>query len=236
MVQSWQAKSAKGRERYEDIMGKEENERMIKYLLDSNYIDERTAEAMRKVLRKEFVPKIYSEHAYSDAPLPIGAGQTISAPGIVGTMTMELKAEKGMRILEVGSGSGYQAAILAEIVGSEGRIYTVERIPELIDMARKNIERLGYGNVEFIYGDGTLGHPDRGLYDRIIVTAGAPEVPRPLIEQLKPGGKMIIPVGPMFYQNLLLIEKDEKGNVKEKNLLPVMFVPLVGKYGYRPEQ
>ena len=219
-------------------MSKEENERMIKYLLDSNYIDEKVAEAMRKVPREYFVPEIYKGYAYSDAPLPIGGGQTISAPGIVGLMTKESKAEKGMKILEIGSGSGYQAAILAEIIGETGRIYTVERIPELIDLARKNIEKLGYKNVEFIYGDGTQGHSEKAPYDRIIVTAGAPETPRPLIEQLKPGGRMIIPVGPMFYQNLLLIEKDEKekGKIKETNLLPVMFVPLVGKYGYKEGQ
>jgi len=217
-------------------MGKAENERMIKYLLDSNYVDKKVAEAMRKIPREEFVPQMYREYAYSDAPLPIGAGQTISAPGIVGTMTKELMADKGMNLLEIGSGSGYQAAILAEIVGERGRIYTVERIPELIELARKNIERLGYRNVEFIYGDGTLGHLDKAPYDRIIVTAGAPEVPKPLIEQLKSGGRMLIPIGPIFHQNLVLIEKNEKGNIKETNLLPVMFVPLLGKYGYKEGQ
>ena len=217
-------------------MGKEENERMVRYLLESDFIDEKTAAAMREVPREDFVPKIYSEHAYSDAPLPIGAGQTISAPGIVGVMTKELKAEHGMKILEIGSGSGYQAAILAEIVGNDGRIYTVERIPELIDLAKKNVEGLGYRNVEFIYGDGTKGYPDKAPYDRIIVTAGAPDTPKPLVEQLRPGGRMIIPVGPMFYQNLLLIEKDEKGDIKETNLLPVMFVPLVGEHGYKEER
>jgi len=217
-------------------MGKEENERMIRYLFDSNYIDERTANAMRNVLREYFVPQIYKQYAYSDTPFPIGAGQTISAPGIVGLMTKELKVDKGMQILEIGSGSGYQAAILAEIVGEKGHIYTVERVPELIDLAKKNIEKLGYKNIEFIYGDGTKGHPDKTPYDRIIVTAGAPSVPKSLIEQLKNGGRMIIPVGPMFYQNLILIEKNEKGNVKETNLLSVMFVPLIGEYGYKEGQ
>lgn len=216
-------------------MGKIENEKMVQYLLENGYADERTASAMRKVLREFFIPDIYKQHAYVDSPLPIGAGQTISAPSIVAIMTTKLEVKPGMKILEVGAGSGYQAAILCELVGESGKVYTIERVPELIEQARMNISKIGYKNIEIIYGDGTLGYKEASPYDRIIVTAGAPRVPPPLIEQLKMGGKMIIPVGALYWQDLVLLEKSESG-IEEKNLLPVMFVPLIGEYGYKSEQ
>ena len=207
------------------------NKRMIKYLLHSDFIDEKIADVFRKVKRGEFVPSIHKKYAYADNPLPIGKGQTISAPSIVGFMTKMLDVKEGMKILEVGSGSGWQCAILAEIVGKEGKIFTVERISELVKEAKDKVEKIGYKNVEFVYGDGTLGHKKNAPYDRIIVTAAAPEIPPPLIEQLKSGGKLIIPVGPLFWQDLILVEKNKE--IKKKSLMPVMFVPLIGKYGHK---
>ena len=206
---------------------------MIKYLVENGYADERVANAMKRVPRILFVPEIYKQHAYADSPLPISGGQTISAPSIVALMTTQLDVKENMKVLEIGAGSGYQTAIIAELIGPNGIIYSVERIPELIELSKRNIESLGFKNVRIIYGDGTLGYKDGAPYDRIIVTAGAPQIPPPLLEQLKVNGKMIIPVGPMFWQDLLLIEKTEKNEIKETKLLPVMFVPLVGKYGYK---
>lgn len=212
-------------------MGEADNERMVQYLLAAGYADDRTADAMRKVLRGLFVPVAYQQHAYADYPLPIGQGQTISAPSIVAFMTRMLHAEPGMKVLEIGAGSGYQAAILAELVGPKGMVYTVERVPEMVELARDNIAKTKYDNVKLIYGDGTLGYPDAAPYDRIIVTCGAPQVPQPLIDQLKEGGRMLIPVGAMFWQDLMLVEKIE-GKIMQQAILPVMFVPLIGKYGY----
>lgn len=211
----------------------EENERLIAYLLQWNYIDERIAAAMRAIPRGLFVPQQYKGEAYIDHPLPIGFGQTISAPSIVGTMTRALDVKEGQKILEVGSGSGWQAAILGHLVGATGTVYTIERIPSLLEMAKANIAKVGLTNIKFILGDGTLGYREAAPYDRIIVTAGAPAIPPPLLEQLKRGGKLVIPVGAMFWQDLLLIEKNEQ--IKEFVLLPVMFVPLIGQYGYREE-
>lgn len=216
-------------------MGEEDNERMVQYLLAAGYADIMTADAMRKVLRELFVPAMYEQHAYADYPLPIGQNQTISAPSIVAFMTRMLRAEPGMKILEIGAGSGYQAAILAELVGPKGAVYTIERIPEVMELARTNVAKLKYDNIKLIYGDGTLGYPDAAPYDRIIVTCGAPQIPQPLLEQLKEGGRMLIPVGAMFWQDLMLVEKDEKGTVRQQAILPVMFVPLIGEYGYKEQ-
>jgi len=210
----------------------DKNEEMIELLLAQGYADERVAAAMRKVPREVFVPDEYARNAYSDTPLPIGFGQTISAPSIVAFMSKSLDVKEGMKILEVGSGSGYQAAILAELVGGSGVVYTVERIPQLIEFAKKNTEKLGYTNIRFIEGDGTRGHPPEAPYDRIIVTAASPSIPQPLIEQLKEEGKMLIPVGSRMFQDLELVVKIGK-EIQVSNLLPVVFVPLVGEFGYK---
>jgi protein-L-isoaspartate(D-aspartate) O-methyltransferase len=210
----------------------DKNEEMIELLLAQGYADERVAAAMRKVPREVFVPDEYARNAYSDTPLPIGFGQTISAPSIVAFMSKSLDVKEGMKILEVGSGSGYQAAILAELVGGSGVVYTVERIPQLIEFAKKNTEKLGYTNIRFIEGDGTRGHPPEAPYDRIIVTAASPSIPQPLIEQLKEEGKMVIPVGSRMFQDLELVVKIGK-EIQVSNLLPVVFVPLVGEFGYK---
>ena len=208
------------------------NGEMVAYLLGAGYADARVADAMLSVDRGRFVPPGYQEHAYEDYPLPIGAGQTISAPSIVAIMSRELDVRPGMKILEVGAGSGYQAAILAWLAGAKGRVVSVERLSEVAELAKRNLAQFNFANLEVAYGDGTKGYPQEAPYDRIIVTAAAPSIPKPLIEQLKDGGRMLIPVGPSIWQDLILVEK-RGGAVSQKSILPVMFVPLVGEYGFR---
>ena len=208
------------------------NEEMIELLFGQGYADDRVAEAMKKVPREIFVQQDYVKSAYSDTPLPIGLGQTISAPSIVAFMSKSLDVHEGMKILEIGSGSGYQAAILAELTGNIGVVYTVERIPELIALAKGNVEKLGFTNIKFIEGDGTKGYPQEAPYDRIIVTAASPSIPQPLIDQLKDEGKMLIPVGSRMFQDLELVVKIRK-EVETSNLMPVVFVPLIGEFGYK---
>ena len=181
--------------------------------------------AMEQVPRHEFVPEDVRSAAYQDRPLPIGLGQTISQPYVVAYMTALLEPTPGMRILEVGTGSGYQAAVLAQ-VGVE--VYTIEIFEELAVTARDRLERSGYGNVTTRHGDGFHGWPEEAPFDAIIVTAAAGYVPPPLVEQLRPGGRMIIPVGSIYgVQNLVLVTKSEDGGVRTRTLLPVRFVPLL---------
>jgi len=208
------------------------NEEMIELLLRQGYADDGVAEAMKKVPRELFVHPDYAKASYSDTPLPIGLGQTISAPSIVAFMSKSLDVQDGMKMLEIGSGSGYQAAILAVLVGDSGCIYTVERIPELIALAKGNVEKLGLTNIKFIEGDGTKGYPQEAPYDRIIVTAASPSIPQPLIDQLADGGKLLIPVGSRMFQDLELVVKVGK-EVETSNLMPVVFVPLIGEFGYK---
>ncbi len=179
--------------------------------------------AMRAVPRHLFVPEGEVRHAYEDRPLPIGYGQTISQPYIVAYMTELLALEPGERVLEVGTGSGYQAAILAEIVEA---VYTVEIIPELASAAEQRLRRLGYGSVQVKRADGYYGWSEHAPFDAIVVTAAAEHVPPPLIEQLKEGGRMVIPVGsPFFTQTLTLVEK-RGGKAVTCSLVPVRFVPF----------
>ncbi|MEM2918009.1 MAG: protein-L-isoaspartate O-methyltransferase [Candidatus Altiarchaeota archaeon] len=211
---------------------KKEREELIKRLFEHGYIKSRKVLiAMKKVPREEFVPEWQRRYAYDDRPLEIGYGQTISAPHMVAIMTDALDVKKNHKILEVGSGSGYQAAILAEIAKS-GKIFTVERIAEIAKFAEENLKKCGYENVSVIIGDGTLGYEKEKPYDRIIVTAAAPKIPKPLIEQLKEDGKLLIPVGNRGYQDLILIEKNSEGKIKESNLGGCIFVPLIGKEGW----
>lgn len=208
-----------------------EREKLVERLLSYGYLKSGSvAEAIRKVPREEFVSKEQSVYAYDDRPLEIGSGQTISAPHMVAMMTEALDVKPKQKILEIGAGSGYQAAILAELA-NEGKIYTVERIQAVKKSAEKNLEKLGYKNVFVVLGDGTLGHKEKAPYDRIIVTAAAPKVPQALISQLKQNGKMLIPVGGRMYQKLLLIEKTNN-KIKEKNICECVFVPLIGKEGW----
>jgi protein-L-isoaspartate(D-aspartate) O-methyltransferase len=194
--------------------------------------DERVREAMLRVPRYLFVPEKYRKYAHVDEPLPIPAGQTVSAPHMVAIMLQLADLRPGMNVLEIGTGSGWNAALIAELVKTD--VYTIERVPELVEFARRNLERAGYSEkVHVIPGDGTKGFPPKAPYDRIIVTAGAPEIPKPLVEQLKPGGKLIIPVGSYhLWQDLLEVVKLPDGSIKVKNHGGVAFVPLIGEYGW----
>ena len=181
--------------------------------------------AMRFVPRHEYVPSAYWDLAYADRPLPIGQGQTISQPYIVALMTELLEPEPDDRILEVGTGSGYQAAVAARVVG---QVYSVELVPQLAASAAERLERLGVTNVEVRAGDGYLGWPEHAPFDGILVTAGADHVPPPLVEQLAPGGRMVIPVGEAGGDQVLqVIEKRPDGGVDVREVVPVRFVPLL---------
>jgi protein-L-isoaspartate(D-aspartate) O-methyltransferase len=199
-------------------------ENMVKNQIEKRGIkDKNTLDAMRKVERHLFVPEKVQKNAYDDSPLPIGYGQTISQPYIVAYMTSLIEPKAGDKVLEIGTGSGYQAAILAEIVNT---VYSMEIVSELGTQAKNRLSKLGYKNVEVIIGDGYNGHPDKGPFDAIVVTAAAEHIPPPLIEQLKDGGKMIIPVGsPFMVQTLILVEKNGK-EIKSTNLMAVRFVPF----------
>ncbi|RLG86416.1 MAG: protein-L-isoaspartate O-methyltransferase [Thermoprotei archaeon] len=196
-------------------------------------------EAMLSVPREEFVPQHLRDYAYQDTPLPIGYGQTISAPHMVALMTEELRVEPGHRVLEVGTGSGYQAAILAHIVSKKlrGHVVTIERIPGLADFAKKNLERVGlYHYVTIIVGDGSIGAPQYAPFDRIIVTAAAPKIPQSLVKQLRPGGRLVIPVGDRWSQVLVTVTKQSDGTIHTEYGTPCVFVPLVGCEGWREEE
>ena len=206
-------------------------EKLIERLRYELNLSDKVVEAMKKVPRHLFVPPAYRSEAHVDAPLPIGKGQTISAPHMVAIMCELLDLKKGDKVLEVGAGCGYHAAVVAEIVGKDGKVIAIERIPELAEMAKRNLETLGYDNVLVVVGDGSKGYEKEAPYDKIYVTASAPKIPEPLIEQLKPGGKLVIPVG-NFTQHLYVVEKDENGNIKKKNWGAVRFVPLIGEYGF----
>jgi protein-L-isoaspartate(D-aspartate) O-methyltransferase len=185
-------------------------------------VDERVLAAMRKVPREEFVPAELRGESYKDGPVPIGYAQTISQPYIVALMTEKLRVQEGERVLEIGTGSGYQAAILAEL-GTE--VYSIEIIPQLAQMAEGTLQRLGYKNVHVKAGDGYKGWPEHAAFDACIVTCAPNHVPQPLIDQLKEGGRMIIPVGEKFAQQLYLLEK-RNGRIVESAVLPVRFVPM----------
>lgn len=185
---------------------------------------------MAQVPRHMFVPEDVAPYAYEDTPLRIGEGQTISAPSMVAVMCDALDIRDGMRVLEIGTGTGYHAAIISILAGA-GKVYSVERIPALATRARELFQKLDYHNVEVFVGDGSEGLPQYAPYDRISVAAAAPEVPRPLIDQLRDGGRMVLPVG-TYFQELLLVEKSN-GQVEIRDKGPVAFVPLVGKYGFR---
>ena len=183
--------------------------------------------AMRAVPRHEFVPSEQVRSAYADTPLPIGYGQTISQPYVVAFMTEALRVGPDSVVLEIGTGSGYQAAVLAEIVAE---VHTIEIVQELATSARERLARLGYDNVTVYNADGYYGRPEAGPYDAIIVTAAAGHIPPPLLEQLRPGGRMIIPVGPVYaVQQLILISKSPDGAITTRQVLPVRFVPMTGR-------
>jgi len=198
--------------------------------------------AMRALSRANFLPENMQPYASEDTPLPIGFGQTVSAPHMVSIMNEALLLEIGHNVLEVGAGSGWHAATIAEIIAPHdaprsnwGHVYTVEVVQGLADFARKTIMKAGYGDrITIVSGDGSMGYAEKAPYDRVLVTAAAPSIPEPLLEQLKPGGIMLIPVGSAsLFQNLVKISKGSNGKIKEENLGGVAFVPLTGRYGHQ---
>lgn len=204
-------------------------EEMIQTLIDRGIQDEKIISAMRAVPRHAFVPKPIIDDSYRDSPLPIGYQQTISQPYVVAYMTEMLMIKKGDRILEIGTGSGYQAAIIAHL---GAYIFTIERQKELWVKANRIFKELGYDRIITRLGDGTMGWKSVGPFDGIIVTAAGPNVPEPLVEQLKTGGRMIIPVGSRNIQELIYVEKKEDSSIEKKNMASVTFVPLIGKMGW----
>ncbi len=195
--------------------------------------------ALISVRREVFVSGLMMKSAYDDSPLPTLQGQTISAPHMVAIMNEELDLRQGQKLLEVGTGSGYHAAVCAEIICPSGRegqghVFTVECRPELVELARKNLELSGYAErVGVIQGDGSLGYPAEAPFDRILVTAAAPDIPEPLREQLRPGGRMVIPIGPPYsIQKLFLVERISEAKYRNTPKGDVVFVPLIGRYAY----
>jgi len=219
----------------------EQRSRVVELLVDSGYLrNPRVIKALLTVPRELFVPEEMKKYAYHDTPLPIGWGQTISAIHMVAIMTEELDPEPGNKVLEVGTGSGYQAAVLAEIVAKQdtggGHVYSIERISELASFARKNLEKAGYSeHVTVLVGDGTLGYKEAAPYDRVIVTAAAPDIPPPLLEQLGDPGVLVAPVGDQYFQRLLIVEK-RNGRIIKRWGIECVFVPLIGKYGWSVEE
>ncbi len=207
-----------------DLIGRLKDEGIRKEVID----------AMLDVPREYFIPAELRDKAYDDIPLPIGHGQTISAPHMVAFANHHLELGKGHKVLEIGTGSGYNAAVMADIIGPDGQVYTLELIEDLARMARENIRKTGYDNIEVITSDGSMGYRDEAPYDRINVTCSAPEIPQSLIDQLKTGGKMIIPVG-HYPQGLYLVEKKDAGRTSRTYLGNVMFVPLRGRYGFKDD-
>ena len=206
----------------------EQDVRDTSLYLDKQALDPRVMAAIGRVPRHEFVPAAQRHHAYDNRPLSIGFGQTISQPYIVALMSDLIKPKAGDRVLELGTGSGYQAAILAELTG---QVYSIEIIEELGKQAAGRLSRLGYDNVTLRIGDGYYGWKEHAPFDAIVVTAAASHVPPPLVAQLKPGGLMIIPVGSRFLtQQLVLIEKGADGQLITRQILPVKFVPLTGEH------
>ncbi len=196
--------------------------------------DELVLAAVRKVPRERFVAAELRSYAHGDGALPIGSGQTISQPYIVALMTEALELKGGEKVLEIGTGSGYAAAVLAEIAGE---VVTIEFVKELADGARRILDELGYKNIQVIEGDGTKGHKSLAPYDAIVVTAGGPDVPRSLRNQLKVGGKLVIPVGSsQTVQTLIRVSKNGPDEFSEENLCGVRFVPLIGEEGWDRDQ
>jgi protein-L-isoaspartate(D-aspartate) O-methyltransferase len=185
-------------------------------------------EAMKRVPRHLFVPSESLDSAYADRPLPIGYGQTISQPYMVAVMTEALELRGGEKVMEVGTGSGYQAAVLAEVAGD---VLTTERVPELAEEARTKLRELGYANIEVVLTDGSAGFPARAPYEGIVVTAGAPEIPSVLVDQLADGGRLVIPVGNSYQQTLTRVIRRGGERIAER-LEGCVFVPLIGEYGW----
>jgi protein-L-isoaspartate(D-aspartate) O-methyltransferase len=210
-----------------------ERAQMVKNLQRSGYVKSKeVAEAMMAVPRHIFVPRRARGSAYIDRPLPIGEGQTISAPHMVAMMLEKLDLMEGQKVLEIGGGSGYHAALAAYMIGEEGLVVSVERIGALAERAREVLMESGLEQrVMMVVGDGSLGWEKKAPYDRIFITAASPQIPPPLMDQLKDGGKLLIPLGSLHLQTLVLAEK--RGNkIKKKSFGGCMFVPMIGEYGF----
>jgi protein-L-isoaspartate(D-aspartate) O-methyltransferase len=211
-------------------MADSENDRLIEHIRSIGYLKSINVEgALRRVPRELFVPEEVRQLAYRDAPLHIGKNQTISQPSTVVAMTEALDIKKGQKILEIGTGSGWQSAILAKLVGDKGIVYTIEIIDDLVKMAKQNLKKLDIKNVKVIKGDGSMGLEKYAPYDRIVVTAGSPEIPKPLLKQMKSDGILVIPVGNMYLQKMFVVDKTGK----KKDIGNFMFVPLRGKHGFK---
>ncbi len=209
-----------------------EREKMVEFQVRARGVrDPEVLAAMQRIPRHLFVPEDCERSAYEDRPLPIGEGQTISQPYIVAVMTEQLELQPRDRVLEIGAGSGYQAALLAELAGP---VISIERLENLADRARANLARAGITGVRVVVGDGTEGYPPEAPYDAIIITAASPRVPQPLIDQLAEGGRLIAPIGPRDCQDLIKLVKRE-GRVERTSLGGVCFVPLIGQFGWRGE-
>jgi protein-L-isoaspartate(D-aspartate) O-methyltransferase len=201
-----------------------QREQMVRNQIEARGVkDPQVLAVMRSIPRELFVPEDVRSQAYDDHPLPIGLGQTISQPFIVALMTELLEPRKTDRVLEIGTGSGYQAAILARMAGE---VYSIEIVPQLARSAAETLRTLGFPNVTVRQGDGYLGWPEKAPFDRIIVTAAPPEIPRALLAQLKPGGRLVAPIGDKI-QELVLVEKSADGSTTTRSILPVRFVPMV---------
>ncbi len=217
-----------------------ENERieLVRRLSEMGYIKtEKVKQAMLKVPREEFLTELNRPYAYVDQPLPIGEGQTISAPHMVAMICEILSLEEGMKVLEIGTGFGYNAAVVAEIIGKKGHLYSIERISSLAETAKENLKRTGYSeNITVILGDGTKGYPEEAPFDRIYGTASAPKLPEPLKDQLKIGGILLIPVGEhRYFQDLICISRKSEDEYEKKSIGGVAFVPMIGDHGW-PEK
>ncbi len=208
-----------------------QRERMVELLASRGIQDPRVLAAMRKVQRHLFVKEHLRSRAYGDHPLPIGGGQTISQPWVVARMTELLEVGPQCSVLEIGTGSGYQTAVLAQLAR---RVYSLERVPELAHQAIQRMRELGIANVKIQVFDGTVGWSEVAPFDRILVTAGAPKVPEPLLDQLAPGGLLLVPEGTLALQRLVLYKKSAKG-VRRKEWEDVAFVPLLGRHGWKGE-
>ena len=208
---------------------------LTKNLELSDYIKSpNVKKAMLKVHRELFVPEKHYDEAYSDTPLPIPGDQTISAPHIHAITLSELKLKEGENVLEIGAGSGILLAYIREIVGEKGKAVGIELNKETYEFAKSNLKKAGYKDIILIHGDGSFGYPKYVPYDKIVVSAASPDIPKPVIEQLKPNGILLIVIGsPYGDQNLIKVKKTKSGKLIKKELLPVIFVPLKGKYGWK---
>lgn len=209
----------------------ERRRRMVQNQIEARGVtDERVLEAMRTVPRERFVPSEMRSRAFGDGPLPIGAGQTISQPYIVALMAEALELEQGDRVLEIGTGSGYAAAVLAEVAGE---VFTIERHADLVEQARSVLADLGYDNVHVRHGDGTLGWQEQAPFDAIVSAAAGPSVPDSLMSQLAVGGRLVMPVGDkMMHQSLMRVRRTDDGTFESEDLGAVRFVPLIGEEGF----